>query len=279
MPLAAANNSVSDFELLGRVYLDPFLFERPVFWIGLYERLDRQAVRRVFRGPLPPCHTFAFGKGNVGLTAERGIRKVIDDVTTDAQYSQCFIQTASEVVEPILFEGKIVGVIDAEDDKKNAFTDSDLQKLSDLAARASAIFAWTEEWNTKLKVLQTLDDLKNKFPKVIDWIGVYRKEHSELILSCFIGEPTEHVRIPMNRGICGAAVRENQTLNIPDVRQDPRFIACSIKTRSELVVPIRNAQGEAVAEIDIDSNTISAFTENVRSEVEFAAKTIESFFQ
>lgn len=90
------------------------------------------------------------------------------------------------------------------------------------------------------------------------WTGVYLRRGDELVLECFRGEPSPHTRIPLGRGICGAAVTEEQTIVVPDVNADNRYLACSLDTRSEIVVPIR-ANGHVVGEIDIDSDRLDAF--------------------
>ena len=67
-----------------------------------------------------------------------------------------------------------------------------------------------------------------------------------------------HTRIPLGRGICGAAATAKTTIIVDDVNADPRYLACSIETRSEIVVPIIE-DGEVLGEIDIDSDTPAAF--------------------
>lgn len=79
-----------------------------------------------------------------------------------------------------------------------------------------------------------------------------------LILGPFRRAPTEHVPIPVTEGICGAAVAQGETLIIDDVLSDPRYLSCSIETKSEIVVPIR-AHGMIVGEVDIDSHDTAAF--------------------
>ena len=106
-----------------------------------------------------------------------------------------------------------------------------------------------------------------------DWVGIYLLCSDELRLGPFKGPPTPHEVIPLNKGICGAAVTERRTINLPDVRADDRFIACSATTRSELVVPIW-FEGEPIAEIDIDSNTPSAFSPYDEQMVECLAELI-----
>ncbi len=90
------------------------------------------------------------------------------------------------------------------------------------------------------------------------WTGVYLRRGDELVLECFRGAPSPHTRIPLGRGICGAAVTEERTIVVPDVNADSRYLACSLDTRSEIVVPVR-AGGVVVGEIDIDSDGLDAF--------------------
>jgi L-methionine (R)-S-oxide reductase len=91
------------------------------------------------------------------------------------------------------------------------------------------------------------------------WVGVYLVEGDELVLGPWQGpEATEHVRIPVGQGICGAAAATGVTEIVDDVNADPRYLACFPSTRSEIVVPI-SYEGGVVGEIDIDSDRPSAF--------------------
>ncbi|MGC9157652.1 MAG: GAF domain-containing protein [Terracidiphilus sp.] len=94
-----------------------------------------------------------------------------------------------------------------------------------------------------------------------NWVGFYMLDPADpatLVLGPFAGAPTEHTRIPVARGICGAAVAQQQSIIVDDVAGDPRYLACSIETRSEIVVPIR-VHGRIAGEIDVDSHTPAAF--------------------
>jgi GAF domain-containing protein len=91
------------------------------------------------------------------------------------------------------------------------------------------------------------------------WVGVYLLQGGELVLGPYLGKPTPHRRIPLNQGICGAAASTGQTVIVDDVNADPRYLACSLETRSEIVVPIQQ-QGRVLGEIDIDSDQPAAFT-------------------
>jgi L-methionine (R)-S-oxide reductase len=95
------------------------------------------------------------------------------------------------------------------------------------------------------------------------WVGIYRLDGDELVLGPFVGKPSPHTRIPLGRGICGAAATEKATLIVDDVNADPRYLACSVETKSEIVVPIL-MRGEVLGEIDIDSDRPAAFGEDDR---------------
>ena len=99
--------------------------------------------------------------------------------------------------------------------------------------------------------------LKQRMPDY-SWVGIYLLDGNELVLGPFEGKPSPHARIPLGRGICGAAASEKATIIVDDVNADPRYLACSIETKSEIVVPIM-AGGEVLGEIDIDSDRQAAF--------------------
>jgi GAF domain-containing protein len=110
-----------------------------------------------------------------------------------------------------------------------------------------------------------------------DWTGIYLVEGENLVLHNYLGEASPHTVIPIGRGICGAAVAEQRTLVVPDVRADPRYLACSVKTRSEIVVPIAKL-GYVFGEIDIDSHTPDAFTDADRRTLEEVARRLAGLF-
>jgi len=103
-----------------------------------------------------------------------------------------------------------------------------------------------------------------------NWVGVYMMDGNDLILGPFRGRPSPHTRISLNQGICGAAASQKQTVIVPDVNADPRFLACSLETRSEIVVPIMDGT-TCLAEIDIDSDQPDAFGETDRELLEAVA--------
>jgi putative methionine-R-sulfoxide reductase with GAF domain len=100
--------------------------------------------------------------------------------------------------------------------------------------------------------------LHKNFPHY-NWAGIYRLEGENLVLGPFQGKPTEHTSIPVGRGICGAAAVSKKTEVVPDVQADARYLACSLETRSEVVVPVIKG-GACWGEIDIDSDRPNAFS-------------------
>jgi GAF domain-containing protein len=111
--------------------------------------------------------------------------------------------------------------------------------------------------------------LKENMP-AYTWVGVYLLHGNELVLGPFQGKPSPHTRIPLGRGICGAAAAERETIIVDDVSADPRYLACSVDTRSEIVVPIMEG-GDVLGEIDVDSDRPAAFGPADRELLEAAA--------
>ncbi len=106
------------------------------------------------------------------------------------------------------------------------------------------------------------------------WVGIYEVEGSELALTAWSGpSATQHVRIPVGEGICGAAVADRATVVVPDVAKDPRYLQCFLNTSSEIVVPILKA-GRPAAEIDIDSDQLDAFQPRDREFLEWVAEEL-----
>lgn len=92
------------------------------------------------------------------------------------------------------------------------------------------------------------------------WTGFYRVVDGVLVLGPFQG-PMACTRIKKGRGVCGTAWAENETQVVPDVDLFPGHIACSSASRSEIVVPLHNADGEVVGVLDIDSEHLNTFDE------------------
>ncbi|MBZ5537353.1 MAG: GAF domain-containing protein [Acidobacteriia bacterium] len=123
---------------------------------------------------------------------------------------------------------------------------------------------------------ETVRLLKENFAHYT-WVGIYWVEGNDLVLKTYLGKPSPHTRIPIGKGICGAAVAEKRTVNVPDVNADPRYLACSIETRSEIVIPIQR-DSKIFGEIDIDSDVTDAFQGSDQQFLEAVASLLASRF-
>jgi GAF domain-containing protein len=114
-----------------------------------------------------------------------------------------------------------------------------------------------------------------------NWVGFYMLEKeggNALVLGPFKGTMTPHTRIPLNQGICGAAASSGKTIVVDDVNADPRYLACSIETKSEIVVPVF-VRGKVAGELDIDSQFRAAFGAEDRKLCEHAATVLGEFLE
>ena len=146
---------------------------------------------------------------------------------------------------------------------------------ADIIARLNEVASQPDA--AKRLLFEAVNLLKHNFEHY-DWVGIYSLESAdELVLGPFLGKPSPHTRIKTDSGICGAAVREEQTIIIDDVNADPRYLACSLETKSEIVVPIFKGE-TVVGEIDIDSHKHAAFTEADRKLLEEIAAILSAAY-
>lgn len=127
---------------------------------------------------------------------------------------------------------------------------------------------------------QLMDDITRLlFDKMLkyNWVGFYMLEPGAeppmLVLGHFQGAMTPHTRILLNQGICGAAASSGKTVIVDDVRSDPRYLACSVETKSEIVVPVF-VREQVAGELDIDSHFPAAFGFEDRELVEYCAQLV-----
>ena len=127
--------------------------------------------------------------------------------------------------------------------------------------------------NTDEFLKRILDKLRS-FRKHYTWVGIYMVENGFLVLRAFSGdEETSHVKIRIGEGVCGLAAQKGETIIVPDVSKEERYIECFPSTRSEIVVPI--LLGKKVAgEIDVDSHLLNAFNDEDRVLLEEVARII-----
>src|SRR5579864_2467001 len=141
------------------------------------------------------------------------------------------------------------------------------QEVTQLAA------AEATSHNLMRKMVKLLHERVLKY----NWVGFYMLEPGAnppvLVLGAFEGAMTPHTRIPLNQGICGAAASSGQTVIVDDVSKDSRYLACSLETKSEIVVPVF-AHGKIVGELDIDSHFPAAFTPEHQKLVQYCAQIV-----
>lgn len=141
------------------------------------------------------------------------------------------------------------------------------QKLIDDVKKAIA--RETTEFDVLDAAVRVIDASSDGF----NWTGFYMMRDGVLEVGPYIGPVTEHTRIELNTGICGAAATQKQSVIVDDVRSDERFLACSLSTRSEIVVPLMDGD-VCLGEIDIDSDKPSFFTTEDREMLEQVAAVV-----
>ena len=142
---------------------------------------------------------------------------------------------------------------------------STLETIERLAERGGA--------DTLQEAVEVLHDQVEHY----SWVGIYLVDGDDLVLGPWRGpQATEHVRIPVGQGVCGAAAASGETEIVDDVNADSRYLACFASTRSEIVVPI-SYDGLVVAEIDIDSDRPAAFGDGDRAFLERVADLLSPY--
>ncbi|MCV6905852.1 MAG: GAF domain-containing protein [Achromobacter xylosoxidans] len=141
--------------------------------------------------------------------------------------------------------------------------DSKAALYAELAKQARALL---EGEHDRIANAANLSALAYQALPDLNWVGFYLFDGTELVLGPFQGKPA-CVRIPLNRGVCGAAASQRQTQLVPDVHAFPGHIACDAASRSEIVVPLVH-QGELIGVWDVDSPVPDRFDEDDRQGME-----------
>lgn len=152
-------------------------------------------------------------------------------------------------------------------DKRTAYTET-----------YDAIVAiWRDEGGEALDeiaLMATINSLlAQRFPYFF-WTGFYRVCGGRLVVGPYIGT-VGCLQIDFGRGVCGTAAAKRETVIVPDVSAFPGHIACDPNSKSEIVVPVLNAQRELIAVLDVDSSELDSFDEEDRAGLE----RIVSLFQ
>ena len=110
------------------------------------------------------------------------------------------------------------------------------------------------------------------------WVGVYLLEGNELVLGPFVGDATDHTRIPVGRGVCGSAIEQEHDIVVSDVAALDNYLSCSPVVRSEIVVLIRLKNGRIIGQIDVDGHEVGLFDETDHRFLQSAAATLAEKF-
>ncbi len=133
------------------------------------------------------------------------------------------------------------------------------------------------EARTADQLMKGITVLLNQEMLKYNWVGFYMVEAGAnppmLVLGHYQGAMTPHTRISLHQGICGAAASSGTTVVVDDVKKDPRYLACSLETKSEIVVPVF-VRGKVAGELDIDSHFLAAFADEDRELVEYCAQLV-----
>lgn len=132
--------------------------------------------------------------------------------------------------------------------------------MTDYLALSARISALTDGETDAVALMATLACEIHHSDDRFDWTGFYRVTEPELLKIGPYQGGHGCLVIPFSRGVCGACARTGEVQLVPDVDAFPDHIACASSTRSELVLPVRNAAGQVIAVFDIDSNQPDAFT-------------------
>ena len=133
---------------------------------------------------------------------------------------------------------------------------------------------------TAESVMQLINQRLHEKMTRYNWVGFYLVDPADpgiLLVGPFEGSFTPNARIPLNRGLCGAAASGGKTVVVPDVSKDPRYLAGSNMVKSEIVVPIF-VKGKLVAELDIESYFADTFTRSEQEFVEGCAAVVANYW-
>ncbi|MFU8812988.1 MAG: GAF domain-containing protein [Balneolaceae bacterium] len=128
--------------------------------------------------------------------------------------------------------------------------------------------------------LQAICERLDAEVSVFNWTGFYMASETEermLELGPYVGEETDHTRIPFGRGICGQAAETLETFVVQDVSKANNYLACSVNVKSEIVVPIMKGD-RFIGELDIDSHTKDAITPELRELCEAVCEKVAKLF-
>ena len=225
-----------------------------------------------------------------GITGSAGaIRQPIlaRDVRKDPRYLNALDAVRAELAAPMLVRGKLVGIIDLQSTRLNAFSEQDRALLALIASRVGTaidnarLYRRVEQQNRTLRVLAHLsqefssileiDELLTKIAVTVralinfDAFSIYLVNEDRKLLQCRFSQRYDETatveNIELGKGITGAAATSRQVIRVADVKQDPRYIASHSEIRSEVAVPLV-LHDRIVGVMDLESARLGFFTDH-----------------
>ena len=229
----------------------------------------------------------AIGEGVTGTAALRREPVLVGDVRSDSRYLNSVDAVRTELAVPMTARGKLVGVIDLESTRVNAYTEYDRALLRLIAARVgiaidnARLYRRVDRQNRTLKTLAhisrefssilDLNDLLGKIASTMrelinyDAFSILSIDHQARALrhlfSIRYDQRVNIDNVPLGKGITGAAAESREVVRVHDTAKDPRYIASHPDIRSEVAVPLV-LQDRVVGVVDLESNRIGYFTDD-----------------
>ncbi|HUM42515.1 MAG TPA: diguanylate cyclase [Fervidobacterium sp.] len=254
----------------------------------------KELIKNISRKELTRfSHDFENYKGRVKEETTVSIRAHANDLELDKEDFVIFLIVGPGVKDWVVIDGKVEKIIVF--DAFSLWKRGKLQMLPDALYQAAVhyrhgelegmyydkneIFEFLKVEIEKLKneeLLEKIPILLDEYVPYYNWTGFYiMNEEGLLELGPYVGEPTDHVKIAVGRGICGQAAETKMTFIVQDVTQETNYLSCSPHVRSEIVVPILRRDGSVYGEIDIDSHYVAPFDERDNKFLEWIAKQIQ----
>ncbi len=229
----------------------------------------------------------ALGEGITGTAAQRREPLLVGDVRNDPRYLNTVDAVRTEMAVPMTARGRLVGVIDLQSTRANAYTEYDRALVRLIAGRVgiaidnARLYRRVERQNRTLKTLASISrefssilDLNELLGKIsstmreivsYDAFSILLVDHAAKALrhrfSIRYDQRVDIDNVPLGKGLTGAAAESREVVRVNDTTQDPRYIASHPDIRSEVAVPLV-ARDRVVGVMDLESNRISHFTED-----------------
>lgn len=228
------------------------------------------------------------GQGVVGQVAQTRQPMLLNDVSKAENYINANPEVRSELAVPLITKNKVIGVIDIQAEQLNYFTQEHKHLLTLTASRIAGAIENARLYTRvarQAQTLQVLNEISREITSILDpdellervgqlirrlidyqmlsiWLVNERDQVMENRLAIRFGErfnPQE--KLPLDRGLVGAAVTEKRVINVPDVRKDPRYHMVNPDTRSEMAVPLVY-KGRSIGVLDIEHTRGHFFNED-----------------